>query len=101
MSAKRPLSEAARLICGEACTLRDPERWVRERLLDPRYPDFRGQKIGRDWYMTDADIQRAEQSLYLKASTPQQDDPCDDPVAPLSLIDGLSQRGRRRVGQAS
>lgn len=100
MSAKHPLPEAARRICGEACTLRDPERWVRERLLDPAYPDFRGQKIGRDWYMTDADIQRAEQSLYLKAAPPQPDR-SEEPGTPLSLVDGLSQRGRRRVGQAS
>lgn len=99
MTAKYPLTEAARMVCGEACTLRDPERWVRERLLDPNYPDFRGQKIGRDWYMTDADIRRAEQSLYPKPSPPQVN--TDTPEAALSLVDGLSQRGRRRVTAAA
>lgn len=99
MTAKRPLAEAARLICGEACTLRDPERWVRERLLDPGYPDFRGQKIGRDWYMTDADIRRAELSLYTKSSS--KPTAPDEAASPTSLIDGLSARGRRRLQNAS
>lgn len=97
VTAKYPLAVAAQRICGgEACTLRDPERWVRERLLDPNYPEFRAQKIGRDWYMTDSDIQRAERSLYFKSVAQQ---PIQDTeVASLSLIDGLSQRGRHRVG---
>lgn len=96
---KHPLTVAARRICGQACTLRDPERWVRERLLDPNYPDFRGQKIGRDWYMTDADIDRAEQSLYLKSGSPTANPEPQAVAQPsLSLIDGLSQRGRRRIG---
>lgn len=101
MTEKHPLAEAARLICGEACTLRNPERWVRERLLDPDYPEFRGQKIGRDWYMTDADIRRAELSLYTKASPKPIDSKETESESPTSLIDGLSMRGRRRLQNAS
>lgn len=87
---KYPLAEAARRIVPPDSGITRPERWVVTRLLDGR---FRGQKIGRQWYMTEADIEAAEQSLYPKPKPK----PEVTEAQPMSIADALSPRSRRRL----
>lgn len=85
---KYSLAEVARRIVPPGSGISNPERWVAVRLRDGR---FRGQKIGRQWFMTDADIEAAEQSLYPTANV-------EVPASQaMSLIDHLSARSRRRL----
>ena len=85
---RRDLAYAAVVICGDA-GLRDPQRFVSKRLCRG---EFRGIKIARQWFMTDADIAAAIETLRNPAPTPK---PAD--AQPISVVDGLSQRSRRRV----
>jgi hypothetical protein len=82
------LSKAAELICG-GCGLKDPNLWLMRRLRDGR---FRGFKVGHNWFMTAADIEAAKESLYAPA--PPTPEPEREPAS--SIIDGLSERSRRR-----
>lgn len=88
---KHSLAEATRLILPAGHGLRNPERWVSEQLCSGR---FHGQKIGRKWFMTDADIEHAEQALYPPAK-PKPAEPVED--TPGAIITGLSKAARRRV----
>ena len=91
MTGKHPLREITKRIIPPDSGIRRPERWVTERLLDGR---FRGQKIGREWYMSDADIQAAEEFLY-RSSRRAEAAPTVEPA--VSIVEGLSARSRRRV----
>lgn len=84
---KHNLAESTRRICGDNPPHKNPERWVAIQLRTGR---FRGQKIGRYWFMTDADIEAAEQSLYTAP------EPALKEESP-GIINGLSERGRRRL----
>lgn len=96
---KHPLPEAARRICGENHGLRDPERWVATQLKRKR---FRGQKIGRVWFMSDADIAAAEEVLYNRPEQlPEPVDVISPEPAAATIADGLTSRGRRRLRSAS
>lgn len=94
---KHPLPEAARRICGENHGLRDPERWVATQLKRKR---FRGQKIGRNWFMTDADIAHAEEALYNRPEVMPEPESAES-VEPVSILAGLSTRSRNRLWDAS
>lgn len=86
---KHPLPEATRRICGDDSGLKDPERWVMRQLRSGR---FRGQKVGRRWFMSDQDIAAAEEALYPA--------PKVEPAEPdelVSVVAGLSTRSRRRL----
>lgn len=96
---KHPLPEAARRICGQNHGLRDPERWVATQLKRKR---FRGQKIGRVWFMTDADIAAAEEALYNRPEhLPEPVEAIPTEPAATTIADGLTSRGRRRLRSAS
>jgi hypothetical protein len=94
-----PLPEATRLILGDNHGLADPERWVAKQLRAGR---FRGQKIGRGWFMRDVDIEAAIESLNNVPTLPpdhpppQSDSPIGTDDVP-DILSGLSERSRRRV----
>lgn len=71
-----PLPEATRMILGDNHGLADPERWVAKQLRTGR---FRGQKIGRNWFMRAVDIEAAEDAL----SPP----PTEPTVAPVIAVE--------------
>jgi hypothetical protein len=90
-----PLPVATQMILGDNHGLADPERWVAKQLRAGR---FRGQKIGRQWFMRGEDIEAA--STPAPAPAPAADkarrhDPTD--VEPHSIIGGMSARGARRL----
>ena len=89
------ISVAAQLICGDDSGLTDPRGWVMRQI---RRGKFRACKIGRNWFMTDADIDAAKESLYAVARTEPQT-PAAKPVS--SVVDGLSAGARRRLRSAS
>lgn len=92
---KHSLAQSARLLCGDNPPHSDPEKWLARQLRAGR---FRGQKIGRFWFMTDADIEAAEESLYPAGAEPLLHGPEPEPVG---IVSGLSERGRRRLKSAS
>jgi hypothetical protein len=91
---RHTLAEAARIICGEDSGLRNPERWVAMRIWDRR---FTGIKIGRRWFMTDADIEAAIETCRrgISPQTPAATVETE-PAAAVSIADGLSARAARR-----
>jgi hypothetical protein len=70
----------------------DAERWLRRRL---NRGEISGYQVGREWMMTDADIEdfitRRRNKVEL-ASTP---------APATSIVDGLSARTRQRLRRAS
>jgi|GEM_PF-3280304 len=104
-SRRLTLAEATRRLLGDNHGLRDPQRWVTNQLLAGR---FRGQKIGRSWFMREVDIETALEAMNnvpthrsLRDHPPPQHDP---PVVPANAPDiwnGLSARARRRVSSST
>lgn len=84
--ARHNLAEATRIICGSA-DLTNPELWVARRLRTGVFP---GLKIGREWFMTDRDIEEALDRCR-RGSTPS----VETPAAAVSITDGLSARARK------
>ena len=84
---RHALPEAAQIICAGA-DLKLPELWVARRL---RTGVFTGIRIGRNWFMTDADIDAAIESCRREQPRPVVED------VPLSVIAGLSERAARRL----
>jgi hypothetical protein len=91
-AARYTLEQATELICGRDSGLRNPQRWVAMRL---RRGEFGGVKIGRNWFMTHANVEAAIDSL--RNETKAASKPVTNRVADPRIIDGLSQRAKRRL----
>jgi hypothetical protein len=85
-------AQAAHLILPANHGLTDPERWIRRQLRTGR---FSGQRIGRTWFMNDADVSAARAALRQPRKPEPKTEPA--PEHPIPVIDGLSARGRRRL----
>ena len=90
--ARYTLAQATRIICGDDSGLADPQLWVMRQLRSGR---FHGLKIGRNWFMTQANVEAAIDSL--RNETKAASKPATDPVADPRIIDGLSERAKRRL----
>lgn len=88
---RHTLAQATRIICGEDSGLGDPERWVVRQLRSGRFP---GLKIGRNWLMTDADVEAAQATLRNDPKPLPAPEPAPQPVG---IISGLSERAARRL----
>lgn len=84
------LAEVAALVLPEEWS--DGERWLARRL---NRGEIRGYRVGRTWRMTEGHVQEFIESCSntLRATT----EPAAEPVRPVSVINGLSPRGRARV----
>jgi len=93
---RHTLAEATYIIVGDdGSGLTDPEGFVARKLRSGRFP---GLKIGRNWFMTDADIESAIQTCR-RGKSPAPEVPVESvPTAAPSVIDGLSERARRLRG---
>lgn len=92
-----PLPEATRLILGDNHGLKDPERWVAKQLRTGR---FRGQKIGRNWFMRAVDIEAAEAALTPEPRIEKLSAEVESafvPPADIDMLAGASARSRRRA----
>jgi hypothetical protein len=83
------LAQATRIIVGDDSGLGDPERWVVRQLRSGRFP---GLKIGRNWFMTDADIEAAQATLRNDPKPRPEPEP-----QPVGILGGLSERAARRL----
>jgi predicted GIY-YIG superfamily endonuclease len=90
--ARYTLEQATELICGDDSGLADPQLWMMRQLRKGR---FHGFKIGRNWFMPQADVEAAIDSL--RNGTKAASKPATDPVADPRIIDGLSERAKRRL----
>jgi hypothetical protein len=90
--ARYTLEQATRVIVGDDSGLADPQLWMMRQLRKGR---FHGFKIGRNWFMTQADVEAAIDSL--RNGTKAASNPVTDPVADPRIIDGLSERAKRRL----
>jgi hypothetical protein len=75
----------------------DAERWLRRRL---NRGEIGGYRVGRDWRMTEADVEDLINRHRNGADRRQSE---EQVVAdgPVSIVDGLSARSRRRLRSAS
>ena len=76
--------------------LKNPERWLRERLNNGT---LRGSRIGRGWVMTDRQL---EYNLEVALSNADKATPAtgvnqDQQDEPVSILDGMSEIARRRI----
>ena len=93
---RRSLAYAAAIIC-EGTSYADPAHWL---MLQLRAGRFTGLKVGREWLMTDADIEAAIESCRRGAATaPGTALPVEQESRPAAapVIGGLSVRSARRV----
>ncbi|BAP96588.1 hypothetical protein MMASJCM_1812 [Mycobacteroides abscessus subsp. massiliense CCUG 48898 = JCM 15300] len=76
---------------------KEPVRWLQRHLVNG---DISGYKVGHDWRMTADDVTDlvARRRNITKAVTPEAE-PVTSPT-PVSILDGLSARSRRRVKSA-
>jgi hypothetical protein len=89
------LAQATRIICDDNSGLADPQRWVVRQLRSGRFP---GLKIGRNWFMTDADIEAAQDTLR---NDPRPILAPESAPEPVGIISGLSERAARRLGRSA
>ena len=88
---RHTLAQATRVIVGDDSGLADPQGFVLRKLRAGR---FGGLKVGRNWFMTDADIESAVSALRNDPA-PQ---PAPEPeLQPVGIISGLSERAARRI----
>lgn len=88
---RHPLTEASRIICDGA-EFANAELWVARRLRAGVFP---GLKIGRTWFMTDADIDSAIETCRRRSHAPDPSLSVQAPAAAVSITDGLSSRARK------
>lgn len=89
---RHTVSRAAQIIC-EGADLTDPELWVARRLRSGAFP---GLKIGRAWFMTDADIESAIDTCRRGSHATDPSQLVETaPAAAVSIADGLSARARK------
>jgi hypothetical protein len=89
------LAQATRIIVGEDSGLADPQRWVVRKLRSGRFP---GLRIGRNWFMTEADVESALSALRNDRKPQPEPEPAPRPVG---ILDGLSERAARRLGRSA
>lgn len=88
---RHTLAQATRIICGEdGAGMANPQHWVMCKLRAGRFP---GLKIGRNWFMTDADVEAAQATLRNDPKPL----PAPEPERPVGIISGLSERAARRL----
>jgi hypothetical protein len=92
---RRTLAQSARIICGDDSGLADPQGFVLRKLRAGR---FRGLKVGRNWFMTDADIEAAIAGLRNDPAPQLKPEP---ELQPVGIISGLSERAARRLGRSA
>lgn len=92
---RHTLAQATRIICGDDSGLSDPEGWVVRKLRAGR---FGGLKIGRNWFMTDADVEAAQAALRNDPQPRPEPEPASQPVG---ILDGLSERASRRLRRSA
>jgi hypothetical protein len=92
--AEHTTAQAAHLILPSNHGLTNPEKWIRRQLLAGR---FTGQRIGRTWFMNDADIAAARAALRQPRRPEPKPEPEPAQDIPVTVVDGLSARGRRRL----
>lgn len=68
--------------------MKDPERWLRERL---NRGELKGYRAGRKWRM------REDHLEYLTESRNNSAQAVDEPVEPVSILDGMSEVARKRI----
>jgi hypothetical protein len=77
---------------------KDPVRWLKRRL---QTGEIRGYRLSRAaWRMTEGDVEDLiERHRITAADTPRAVEPAPEPTTepPISIIDGLSERSRRRI----
>lgn len=85
------LTEVAAMVLPK--NWKEPVRWLRRHLVSG---EISGYKVGHDWRMTSEDVAdlvaRRRNSAQAAATAP---------APPVSIIDGLSARSRRRIQRAS
>ncbi|MCU8691046.1 helix-turn-helix domain-containing protein [Mycobacteroides abscessus] len=85
------LTEVAAMVLPK--NWKEPVRWLRRHLVSG---EVSGYKVGHDWRMTSEDVAdlvaRRRNSAQAAATAP---------APPVSIIDGLSARSRRRIQRAS
>lgn len=86
------LAEVAEQVLPKHWT--DSERWLRRRL---NAGDLTGYRVGREWLMTDADIEGLVRR-YRNAEPAKDLEPAPEPI---SFAAGLSAQSRRRLRSAS
>lgn len=91
---RHTLAQATRIICGEDSGLSDPQGFILRKLRAGRFP---GLKIGRNWFMTDADIEAALSALRNDPKPL----PAPEPEQPAGIISGLSERAARRLRRSA
>jgi hypothetical protein len=88
---RHTLAQATHIICGDDSGLADPQRWVMRQLRSGRFP---GRKIGRNWFMTEAHIEAALDTLD---NNPKPQPEPELAPQPVGIIGGLSERAARRL----
>ncbi|AMU20837.1 hypothetical protein [Mycobacteroides abscessus] len=76
---------------------KEPVRWLQRHLVNG---DISGYKVGHDWRMTADDVTDlvARRRNITKTVTPEAEPVTSE--TPVSILDGLSARSRRRVKSA-
>lgn len=88
------LAEVAAMVLPREWT--DSERWLARRL---NRGEISGYRVGRIWRMTQAQVDDLIERFTNDTTKPAQQQHNPEPAA--SVVDGLSQRSRRRVRIAS
>ncbi len=95
MTALHSLPEVAAM-WGLGAELKEPVRWLTRRITSGK---MRARKIGRNWYMTDADLDYNLQRLanvVTASPPPPETEPTVAPASELPAPIGLSARSARR-----
>lgn len=99
---RRTLAQATRIICGDdGAGMKDPQGWVKRQIRKGR---FGGMLIGRNWFMDDDEIKSAIETCRRVAQHPvESTSPVEaaPAAAPSSIVDGLTERARRRLRRSA
>lgn len=90
------LSEVAEMVLPP--NWKEPVRWLQRHLVSG---EISGYKVGHDWRMTSEDVTDlvARHRNSVETTAPEQAEPVVAP-GPVSILDGLSARSRRRIQSA-
>lgn len=88
------LAEVAALVLPD--DWKEPERWLQRHLVSG---DISGYKVGHTWRMTADDVTDliARHRNNIQVAPVELCQPVETKPAPVSILDGLSARSRRRV----
>lgn len=91
------LSEVAAMVLPKHW--KEPVRWLQRHLVNG---EIAGYKVGHDWRMTADDVTDlvARHRNVTQTVTPEMVEPPQPNTTPVSILDGLSARSRRRIKSA-